>query len=121
MALVDSLGAAPYIPFKDGTGEGVTTHTGGRAPHGALWKKLYHGFQYDRERFLRHYHKRSNVESLFAMIKAKFGANIRSKTPIAQQNEALVKVLCHNVVVLVGAMYEHDLVPMLGAPKAEVA
>lgn len=115
VALVDSLGGTAYIPFKDGTGEGTTGRGGARAPHAALWRKLYHAFQYDRERFLTHYHRRSNVESLFAMIKAKFGANVRSKSLDAQKNEALVKVLCHNVVVLVGSVYELGLEPALGA------
>lgn len=115
VALVDSLGAAPYIPFKDGTGTGITADNGTRAPHAALWRKLYHAFQFDRERFLRHYHARSNVESLFAMIKAKFGASIRSKSLVAQKNEALVKVLCHNVVTLNKAVWELGLDPaMLG-------
>lgn len=109
VALVDSLGAAPYIPFKDGTGTGITADNGTRAPHAELWRKLYHAFQFDRERFLRHYHARSNVESLFAMIKAKFGASIRSKSLAAQKNEALVKVLCHNVVTLNKAVYEHGI------------
>ncbi len=31
------------------------------------------------------------------MIKAKFGARVRSKTPVAQVNEVLYKVLCHNL------------------------
>lgn len=108
VAAVDALGAAPYIPFKIGTGEGVEIR-GMPAKHQKLWARLYHGFQYDRDRFLAHYHKRSNVESVFSMIKAKFGSAVRSTSPIAQLNEALVKVLCHNVVVLVGAVAELGL------------
>ena len=40
------------------------------------------------------------------MIKAKFGANVRSKTPTAMVNETLTKILCHNIVVLIHEMYE---------------
>ena len=40
------------------------------------------------------------------MIKAKFGPSVRAKTPVAQVNEALTKVLCHNVVVLIQSVYE---------------
>ena len=40
------------------------------------------------------------------MIKAKFGAAVRAKTFTAQVNEVLVKVLCHNIVVLIQSMYE---------------
>jgi len=40
------------------------------------------------------------------MIKAKFGQRLRSKTLIAQTNEALCKVLCHNLCVVIQSQYE---------------
>ena len=52
-----------------------------------------------------HYHKRSNVETTFAMIKGKFGDSVRSKTETGQDNEILLKCLCHNICVLVRAMH----------------
>ena len=39
---------------------------------------MFHYFQFRRDEFLAHYHKRSNVESTFSMIKAKFGDHLRS-------------------------------------------
>jgi len=48
------------------------------------------------------------------MVKAKLGAAVRSTSPIAQTNEALIKMLCHNVIVNVGAIYELGLSPVLG-------
>lgn len=59
-----------------------------------------------REEFLTHYHKRSNVETTFHMIKAKFGQRLRSKTMTAQINEALCKVLCHNLCVVIQSVHE---------------
>ena len=50
--------------------------------------------------FLTHYHKRSNVETAFSMIKGKFGDAVRSKSDIGQLNEVLCKVLCHNLCVI---------------------
>jgi len=89
-------GATPYIPFKtNATGKGDE-----------LWKKLFHFYNFKREEFLQHYHKRSNVETTFSMIKAKFGERLRSKTETAQINEALCKVLCHNLCVVIQSMYE---------------
>jgi hypothetical protein len=41
------------------------------------------------------------------MIKAKFGSAVRSKTPTAQMNEVLCKVICHNLCVVV--KYIHEL------------
>ena len=58
-----------------------------------------------------HYHKRSNVESTFSMIKRKFGDSLRRKTDTAQVNETLAKVLCHNLVVLIHEMYELGIEP----------
>lgn len=48
-----------------------------------------------------HYHKRSNVESTFSMVKSKFGEFVRSKLPTAQVNEVLCKILAHNLCVLI--------------------
>ncbi len=45
------------------------------------------------------------------MIKAKFGAFVRSKTPVAQRNEVLCKVLAHNLCVLVQAFFELGVEP----------
>ena len=61
-----------------------------------------------------HHRKHSNVETTFSMIKTKFGASVRSKTPVAQINEALAKVLCHNICVLVSSIYELGIAPEFG-------
>jgi transposase len=66
-----------------------------------MWEKMYHYFQFRRDEFLAHYHRRSNVESTFSMIKRKFRDGLRSKTETAMVNETLCKVLCHNIVVLI--------------------
>src|SRR5204862_5939948 len=50
----------------------------------------------ERETFLTHYHKRSNAESTFSMMKRKFGDSLRSRTDTAMINEALCKVLCQD-------------------------
>lgn len=98
--------AMPFIPFKsDSTGRSRTNK------QSALWKQMYHYFSYNTERFMTHYHKRSNVETTFHMIKSKFGDSLRSKTRRAQINEALCKVLCHNICCLIQAMYELNLKP----------
>jgi hypothetical protein len=92
------VGAEPYIPFRtNATGEGSTDDT---AYESVLITQLYHKFSLKREEFLKHYHKRSNIESAFMMIKSKFGNAVRSKTDTARTNEVLCKVLCHNIYVL---------------------
>jgi len=72
---------------------------------------MFHYFQFKRDDFLDHYHKRSNGESTVHMIKSKFGDRVRSKTWIAQVNEMLCKVICHNICVVIQEMYELGINP----------
>jgi transposase len=99
--------AMPYIPFKANT----ATNAAAQKRQSALWKQMYHYFSFNTEKFMSYYHKRSNVESTFHMIKSKFGDALRSKTERAQINEALCKVLCHNICCLIQAMHELNLKP----------
>ncbi|HEX5735401.1 MAG TPA: transposase [Blastocatellia bacterium] len=95
--LVDNKNAVAYIDFKkDAVGTSRCE----------IWNKMYHYYQFKREEFMQHYHKRSNVESTFSMIKAKFGGFVRSKLPVAQTNEVLCKILCHNICCLIQSSYE---------------
>ena len=93
----EECGAVPYIPFKSNS-------RGDTRP--GVWERMHAYFTLNRDEYLAHYHRRSNVESTFSMIKGKFGDSIRSKTDVAMKNEVLAKVLCHNLVVLVHEMYE---------------
>ena len=76
-----------------------------------LWERMYHFFAFRRDEFLTHYHQRSNVESTFSMIKRKFGDSLRSKTDTAMKNEALCKVLAHNLCCVISAWYELGIEP----------
>jgi transposase len=109
-AVVD-LGASPYIPFK--------SNTTGAA--GGLWGKMFHYFNFKRDEFLARYHQRSNVESTFSMVKAKFGDSVRSKTDTAMKNEVLAKILCHNICCLISAMYELKLDPIFWSKESIVS
>ncbi len=78
----------------------------------------------NRQDFLDHYHRRSNAETVFSMIKGKFGDAVRSKRDTAMVNEALAKVLCHNVCVVIQATHELGISPTFcaqTAPAQEVA
>ena len=108
--VVAAHGAVPYIAFK-------SIHTGSG---GGLWQQMYHYFMFKREEFMQHYHKRSNVESTFSMIKAKFRDHIRSKSDTAMINEVLCKILCHNICVLIQEMYELGIEPAFWNEKKEV-
>ena len=106
---IDDVGATPYIPFKSNS---LPVPRNGKNPD-ALWEKAYHYYQFHRADFLDFYHKRSNVETTFSMVKAKFGGAVRAKTTEAQVNEVLAKILCHNIVVLIQSMFELGITPAL--------
>lgn len=103
LAAIRSVGAVPFIPFKSNS----------RRDSGSeLWRRMFYFFHYERPKFLEHYHKRSNVESTFSMIKRTLGGAVRSKIPVAQCNEVLCKLVAHNLRVLVAAIYELQIDPM---------
>jgi transposase len=98
---IAAAGGTPFIAFKNNT----------TAAGGGLFEKMFHFFSMHRELFLARYHKRSNVESTFSMIKAKFGDSVRSKTDTAMKNEVLAKIVCHNIVCVIHELYEAGLEP----------
>jgi transposase len=100
---IHAVGATPFVAFR----VGITGASGG------LFRKAFHFFSLHREEFLQSYHKRSNVESAFSMMKRKFGDSVRSKTQVAMKNEALCKILCPNICCLISAMYELGIEPKL--------
>ncbi|HKO99772.1 MAG TPA: transposase [Pyrinomonadaceae bacterium] len=101
--------AQPYIPFKSNS-VAFDKYQPTRA-FPAIWKSMFHLYHYNAERFMQSYHKRSNVETAFHMIKSKFGIALRSKTKTAQINEALCKVLCHNICCLIQSIFELGIDP----------
>ncbi len=101
-----SIGATAYIPFK--------SNTSGKQRGSQIWGKMFHYFQFNKEEFMQHYHARSNVESTFSMIKAKFGDKLKSKKWVAQQNEMLCKLIAHNIVVVIHEMGEMRIKPDFG-------
>jgi transposase len=96
-----AIGAEPYIAMK----KSHTDDTKNK-PGSVLWSKLYHLFNYRSDEFLAHYHRRSNVESTFSIMKRVFRDTLRSKTMEAQTNELLLMVIAHNIVCLVHSIFE---------------
>jgi transposase len=98
---LDQAGIALYATFRSNTTGSV----------GGVFDKMFRYFILHREEFLQHYHRRSNVESVFSMVKRKFGDSVRSKTDTAMKNEALCKLLAHNLCCLIAAWYELGIEP----------
>ena len=75
LRVVEQAGGTAYIPFKSNS-KAIAHHK-----RDGLWERTFHYFNLHRGEFLEHYHKRSNVETAFHMIKAKFGGAVRTKNP----------------------------------------
>lgn len=93
----DQLGITPYIPFRKNT----TIKSKGAI----VWNRMYKHFKNNPEEFAKHYHKRSNAESGFFMIKQRFGEFVNTRNDLSQANEVLAKILCHNICVLVQELF----------------
>jgi len=103
LQLAENEGGKAYIPFKK--------NATGRAGGSSIWKKMFHYFQLNRDEFMEHYHKRSNIEATNAAIKRKFGETLKSKNPVAQVNELLAKTIAYNLTVVIHEMYENGIQP----------
>lgn len=97
-----SLGAQPFIAFQD-----RITKENKDAPE--IWNKMLRYFQKNREQFLKFYHRRSNVETVFAMVKMRLGEFLKSKNYEAQRNELLMKFIVHNITCLVQEIFERQV------------
>ncbi len=112
LALVERLGGTAYVPFKSNSVQGES---------GSLWEKMYLYYQLKREDFEKHYHQRSNAESGFSMVKAKFRDNVRSTTDTAMKNEVLCKFLCHNICCVIQSQLELGIAPEFWQDAAKPA
>src|SRR5437773_10981234 len=89
----------PFIAFKTNSTER------GDAGKSQMWRDMFYFFMWKRDEFLKCYHKRSNVESVFSMMIRKFGDGLRCRTDVAMVSEALCIILCHNLSVLIHDIY----------------
>jgi transposase len=99
---VFDCGGTPFIAFK----ENSTGSAGG------LFAKMFHFYAMNRDEYMARYHKRSNVESVFSMVKAKFGDGVRSKSDVAMQNEVYCKIIAHNLCCLIMSQFELGIDPV---------
>ena len=97
--LIKDLGGQAYIPFKKNTSGKSSDRDR------SYFKSAFKFFNTNQERYFEHYHKRSNIESAFSMIKRRFGNNVKCKKETSQDNEILSKVLAHNICVLVQELF----------------
>ena len=106
-----AIGGTPFIAPKTNTTGGI----------GGLFAKMFHYFQFRRDDFLQHYHRRSNIESAFSALKRKFGDGVRSKCDTAMKNEVLSKILAYNLCVLIQEQHELGIDPVFWQDEQQQA
>ncbi len=99
--IIKGLGAMPFIAFK------VNSKDTKQSPE--IWKRMYRYFKNHRQEFLKCYHRRSNVETTFSMIKVRLGEFLKSKNHEAQRNEVMMKFIIHNICCLVTQIFYNDV------------
>ncbi len=82
----------PLIPFK--------ANSTSKSKGTEIWGEMYKFFHQNRKLYMKKYHLRSNAESGFRMIKARFGDSTNMKAERGMKNDILSKILCHNLCVL---------------------
>ena len=95
------VGAVPVIPTKINT---VITD-----PEDTAWGRLV--ARNKDQSACSPYFMRNNVETVYSTTERLFQKHIRTAHPVAQVNEALCKLLCHNIMVLIHERYKNGIEP----------
>jgi len=96
--IAQELGLVAYIPFKSNS-------TGKSKGHRA-WGHMFKAFKEHFDDYMKRYHRRSNAETVFHMLKTRFGASLSTKSLQANAIELKIRAICHNICVLIQEMYE---------------
>lgn len=104
----DSWGATLFTPFHH---RHLRPATSDQSPWASAYRMFYDNFN----DWFPIYHRRSLSETAFSTIKRLLDETVRSKTPVAQINELLLKVLSHNIVVIIHQIFEMDLHPFFAS------
>jgi transposase len=105
---VADCGGQAFIAFKSNASGAI----------GGEFEKAFHYFKFEQEKYMAHYHKRSNVESTFSAVKRKFGDAVMGKTDTAMTNEVLCKFLCHNLTCLIQEQETLGIAPIFWNDEA---
>lgn len=101
MQIAQALDFLPFVPFKSNTSHKLNEN--------GLWNYMYVYFKEHRKEFDNFYHRRSNVETTFSMIKTRLGEFLKCRNLQGQKNEVLLKCLVHNICCLVQETFESGI------------
>jgi len=98
--ILEQFDTMPFIPYKNNVK---------RVDGPKTWIRMFSFFKNNNELFMKHYHKRSNVETVFSMVKMRLGEFLKCKTFESQRSELMMKFICHNICCLVQEMFERGV------------
>lgn len=99
--MIEEMNALPFIPFKN------NANPSDESP--SIWREMYYMFKNNKDKFDKKYHKRSNVETTFSMVKMRLGEFLKCKNFETQRNELMMKFICHNICCLVQEMFDNNV------------
>jgi hypothetical protein len=104
--LVVGKGGIPYIrPKKNTTGKG--TH-GKRFIYWDPFTEMIEKYQKNPKKWMKIYHKRSNIEAVFSSLKRKLGGYVTSIKRNIQHVEIALKIIIYNLMILARKIVEEE-------------
>jgi len=113
---MDKNGCA-FIPFKKGKKKGSTDSS---KSHPA-WKFAFNLWKKFNTIYMSIYHQRSKVESVFSVIKKRFGDKVSCKSASMRRKEIALRLIAYNLRILIcyGYANENNLPLWVKAKKSE--
>lgn len=93
-------GGTPYIRPKK-----TTT---GKRNNGRAFTEMIERYNENREKWMKKYHQRSNIEAVFSALKRKLGGYVTSIKRCIQHTEVALKIIVYNLMILVRKRVEDE-------------
>jgi len=93
-------GGTPFIRPKK-----TTT---GKSKHDNPFSEMIDRYKQNKEKWMKKYHQRSNIEAVFSSLKRRFGGFVTSIKRCLQQKEIALKIIIYNLMVLVRKIVEEE-------------
>jgi transposase len=93
-------GGTPFIHPKK-----TTT---GTSKHKNPFTEMIERYNQNRERWLKKYHQRSNIEAVFSSLKRRLGGFVTSIKRRIQHTEIALKIIVYNLMILVRKKVEEE-------------
>lgn len=101
---IEDIDARPFIMPKKNTSARAKGHY-------PAWNRMIRLWLDCPGLFKKQYHLRSNVETVFSMMKTTLMDGLNCRKAVSQKNELLIRVVCHNLGVIIDSIFKWDIHP----------